>query len=125
MGQFNPFQFSGRIGRLQYFGFGVIWGLIFSFVAIAMGIGLENSTTSSSPVSAGSALATLLFTVVYAVATLSYGVRRLHDFDKSGWWYLLMFVPFANVIMAFVLLLAPGTQGANRYGARVGAVAAG
>jgi len=107
MENFNPFTFGGRIGRLQYFGFGVIWGVIL-FLVFAVGGGTRGGTG-------------LYFVamVVYAIATISYAVRRLHDFDKSGWWYLLGFVPFANVVLALVLLLAPGTAGANTYGVRV------
>lgn len=40
------------------------------------------------------------------------------DFDKSGAWYLLVFVPFANFVMGLVLLLAPATRGPNQYGTR-------
>jgi len=115
MESFNPFTFDGRIGRLQYFGYGIIWGIIFLVVALIIASG----TGAAGKPSAGGALLYLALMIVDAIATLSYGARRLHDFDKSGWWYLLMFIPFVNVVMAFVLLLAPGTQGANSYGLRV------
>jgi uncharacterized membrane protein YhaH (DUF805 family) len=111
---FNPFRFEGRIGRLQYFGFGVVWWLIIlAVVAILSG----GSDPMGGP-SAGSALGSFALMVVYFIATLSYGVRRLHDFDKSGWWYLLSFVPLIGLVMALILLLAPGTPGANSYGVR-------
>lgn len=114
MEQFNPFKFAGRIGRLQYFGFGVIWTLI-------IGVGylvVFGSLSSASDAEAGLALTTLALAAVAAIATLSYGVRRLHDFDKSGWWYLLACVPFANFVLGLILLFAPGTPGANKYGVR-------
>ncbi|MEX2501196.1 MAG: DUF805 domain-containing protein [Trueperaceae bacterium] len=114
MEEFHPFRFEGRLGRLQYFGFGVIWGLIFFAVALAFG----GDPAGATEPGAGEALASLALLVTYAVAMVSYGVRRLHDFDKSGAWYLLMFVPFANVVMGLILLFAPGTPGANRYGTR-------
>lgn len=114
MDKFNPFTFSGRIGRLQYFGFGVIWGIILFFTFSALGVGAD----ADGNVGSGGVLLSFLLIIVYGIATLSYGVRRLHDFDKSGWWYLLIFVPFANIVMGLILLLAPGTQGANQYGTR-------
>lgn len=117
METFNPFRFDGRIGRLQYFGFAVIWAVIFFVAALLVGLGEAAAGGSAS--GAGS-LMYLVLMLVYAVATVSYGVRRLHDFDKSGWWYLLFFVPFANLVMGLVLLFAPGTPGANRYGVRDG-----
>lgn len=105
MDDFNPFKFDGRIGRLQFFGYGVIWGVILFVVFLIGG-------------SKGGAGLYFVAMVVFTVATFSYGIRRLHDFGKNGWWYLLMFVPYANVVFAFVLLLAPGSQGANAYGVR-------
>jgi len=107
MENFNPFKFEGRIGRLQYFGFGVIWGVVLGIVLLLAGSG--DSVL----------VAFVLLSIVYAIATVSYGIRRLHDFDKSGWWYLLGFVPFANFVLAVILLFAPGTQGENTFGARV------
>jgi len=107
MENFNPFKFDGRIGRLQYFGFAVIWGVIL-FILFAIGGGTR-----------GGAALYFVGMVVYAIATVSYGIRRLHDFDKSGWWYLLGFVPFVNFVLGLILLLAPGTAGANTYGVRV------
>lgn len=114
MDKFNPFRFDGRIGRLQYFGFGVIWGLIIFVISLSLGAGADGSGN----IGAGGAFASLGLVVVFAIATVSYGVRRLHDFDKSGWWYLLSFVPFANFVVGLILLFAPGTQGANQYGTR-------
>src|SRR5690606_37102973 len=113
MNTFNPFRFDGRIGRLQYFGFSVIWGVLLTVVAMALGFSASMSGLSA----AGSASFWLLF-LVYVVATVSYGVRRLHDLDKSGWWYLLSFVPLANVVLGLILLFGPGTPGANRFGVR-------
>lgn len=114
MDKFNPFKFEGRIGRLQYFGFGVIWGMVLTVIAMMVGAMAD----PYGEVSVGGAFIVVILGFVYIVATLSYGVRRLHDFDKTGWWYLLSFVPGANLVMGLVLLLAPGTPGANTYGTR-------
>lgn len=114
MGNFNPFKFGGRIGRLEYFIFGIIWGAILLLVKLVLTSGTGNVANAS----AGGALVLLPLTAVFLIATLSYGARRLHDFNQSAWLYLLMFVPIVNVIMGLVLLFVPGTQGANNYGVR-------
>lgn len=106
MADFNPFKFEGRIGRLQYFGFGVIWVVILYVLALLVGA------------THGGVTFAIALLVVYAVATVSYGVRRLHDFDRSGWWYLVTFVPYLNFAAALVFLFMPGTQGPNRFGVR-------
>jgi uncharacterized membrane protein YhaH (DUF805 family) len=106
MESFNPFVFQGRLGRMQYFGYGIIWGVILLVIAFISGE------------SRGAVGLYIVAMIVFAIATLSYGIRRLHDFDKSGWWYLLMFIPYVNVVFGLVLLFAPGTQGSNSYGVR-------
>jgi uncharacterized membrane protein YhaH (DUF805 family) len=57
---------------------------------------------------------------VYALAilvpTIAVFVRRLHDLDKSGWWYLINFVPFVGGIILLIICIPEGTQGANQYG---------
>lgn len=45
-------------------------------------------------------------------------VRRLHDTDRSGGWYLLMLVPFLGLVV-LVFLLLPRTPGSTRFGAPV------
>ena len=42
--------------------------------------------------------------------------RRLHDINKSGWLMLLLIIPLVNLIFMIYLLLARGTDGANRFG---------
>jgi uncharacterized membrane protein YhaH (DUF805 family) len=57
------------------------------------------------------------------IPNIAVTVRRLHDRDMSGWWYLgyivASFIPFLNIIalIAFlVVMVLPGTPGPNRYG---------
>ena len=47
---------------------------------------------------------------------ITIGIKRLHDFDQSGWVFLLALVPIANVALLLALLFRPGTNGENRYG---------
>ncbi|VEF37209.1 integral membrane protein [Stenotrophomonas maltophilia] len=48
------------------------------------------------------------------VPMIAVTVRRLHDTDRSGWWYLLMLVPIVGLVV-LVFLLLPGTPGNNRF----------
>ena len=89
-----------------------------------------------------------LFQGLWSLATLigviSLGVRRLHDIDKTGFWFLYIYSPllvlfpallfdsggdffafliviallaiFALAITVFVFSLLPGTKGRNRFG---------
>ena len=66
---------------------------------------------------------TLIFVIVnlfYALAMLapsiSAGIRRLHDIDKSGWLMILAVIPGISVIL-IVLFFVEGTSGPNQFGA--------
>jgi uncharacterized membrane protein YhaH (DUF805 family) len=64
---------------------------------------------------------------VYALAafilSIAVTVRRFHDRDMSGWWYLgltvagvIPFIGFLGSIAFLVLMFLPGTPGSNRFG---------
>lgn len=42
-------------------------------------------------------------------------VKRIHDFNTSAWWLILLWIPVLNIIMGLVLLFRPGTDGYNRF----------
>jgi uncharacterized membrane protein YhaH (DUF805 family) len=48
---------------------------------------------------------------------MALSVRRLHDVDRTGWWYLLGLVPFLGGIVLLVWFCTDGTRGSNRFGA--------
>ena len=43
-------------------------------------------------------------------------VRRLHDLDRPGWHFWLLFVPIYNLYLGIVMLFTKGTSGTNQYG---------
>ncbi|MBM02529.1 MAG: hypothetical protein CMH43_02265 [Micrococcales bacterium] len=62
-------------------------------------------------------LSVLIFMVIvlaFILPSIAVSVRRLHDRDLSGWFYLLGFVPFGGLVL-FIFYVLPGTPGPNRY----------
>jgi uncharacterized membrane protein YhaH (DUF805 family) len=58
------------------------------------------------------AFAALLFWMGFCIT-----VKRYHDRGKSGWWYLLQFIPIVGPIWAFIELgFCSGDDGDNDYG---------
>nr|WP_232243107.1 DUF805 domain-containing protein [Paenibacillus sp. GSMTC-2017] len=57
---------------------------------------------------------------IYGIAvflpSLAVLVRRLHDTNRSGWWFLINFVPFVGWIVLLVFLCLDGSPGTNEYG---------
>lgn len=43
-------------------------------------------------------------------------IRRLHDFGRSGWWYVLLLVPIVGAILQLVRWFVPASNAANRFG---------
>jgi uncharacterized membrane protein YhaH (DUF805 family) len=58
-----------------------------------------------------------IFFVATILPTVSVGVRRLHDLDRSGWWVLLDLIPLVGWIILLAWFCMKGTDGPNRFGA--------
>jgi uncharacterized membrane protein YhaH (DUF805 family) len=113
--------FGGRLGRGQFLVYAVLWHAVFGVgasIAFAVLVAPALAFTDGR-IAGGAAMGfAALAAVVYGFGAASLGVRRLHDLGRSGLWLLLAFVPLVNLALAAVLLLAPGSDGANPHGER-------
>lgn len=50
------------------------------------------------------------------IPSLAVTVRRLHDINKSGWYYFVGFIPLVGGIITLVWSCTAGTPGPNEYG---------
>lgn len=71
--------FSGRASRSEYWFF-MLFNLLISFVAGFIDGAIFGMQEEIAPISS-------LTSLVLFLPGLSVGVRRLHDTDRSGWWY--------------------------------------
>lgn len=63
-------------------------------------------------------IATFIFTPLFALVLLQIFFvthRRLHDLNASGWWQLITFIPFGQILMIGFIFFK-GTDGPNRFG---------
>jgi uncharacterized membrane protein YhaH (DUF805 family) len=97
--------FTSRVRRSTY----ALWW----FLALLAAAALEDAAAGPEPVPL---LPIFAVFVAVAIPTLVAAVGRLHDLDRSGWWLLLNLVPFVNLAFGIYLLVAPGTEGPNRFG---------
>lgn len=111
--------FSGRAARSEFWWFALfVFGgqIVLSWIDIAL-----FGTTEVGPGSFSGATDTPILSGIFGLATLlpmiSVAVRRLHDRDKSGWWYWLGLIPLIGAIILIVWFATEGTRGANRFGA--------
>lgn len=102
---------KGIRGRAARGEFAVVFGLVILAAVIL----------SAPPlVEAAPEAVLLILLLAYAILgnyfMITVGIRRLHDFGKSGWWYLAILIPIANIVLLISLLFVPGTSGENKYG---------
>lgn len=43
-------------------------------------------------------------------------IRRLHDLNQSGWWVLIILLPYVRGVLLIAALFIKGTKGPNKYG---------
>jgi len=100
----NYAEFNGRARRSEYW-FYVLFNILAMFTTLILD---------------GFLIGLPIFTFSYAVASIipsiAVLVRRLHDTNKSGWWYFIAFVPFVGSIVLLVFLFSEGDRGVNEYG---------
>jgi uncharacterized membrane protein YhaH (DUF805 family) len=106
----NYANFNGRASRKEYWFF-VLFNAIFAIAAMILDnlLGLAIQDVGYGPLY-----------IVYVLATLVPGiavsVRRLHDIGKSGWYFLLAFIPCVGGIILLIFDLTPGDTGDNEFG---------
>jgi uncharacterized membrane protein YhaH (DUF805 family) len=111
---------QGRASRSEYWYF-VLFALI-CYVGAAL---IDNvlGTTFKFPnpetgleQSIGYGYAYLLVGLGLLLPGLSVLVRRLHDTDRSGWYYWIALIPLVGGILLIVWFCSRGTVGPNKYG---------
>jgi len=106
--------FSGRASRAEYwffflFNVGVMVVAVFLDQLLGTGVDLDSSGSDTG-------LLTLIWYLVEVLPSISVSVRRLHDRNRSGWWYFFVFVPVAGPITLLIWYCMRGTSGDNRFG---------
>ncbi|MXO98248.1 DUF805 domain-containing protein [Altererythrobacter xixiisoli] len=126
-------DFSGRSRRMEYWSF-TLFTVIATFVLMIpaltsfSGLDWENpdSWFADGNFPIGMIISGILFAVFWLgilIPSIALTIRRLHDRNMSGWFYL-GFVVLSNIpavgfvisIAFLVIMFLPGTSGPNTYG---------
>lgn len=112
--------FTGRASRSEYWW----WVLVSAAVSLILqSIANLGSTTTASGTSVPGpgAVVVSIILVIWGLATivpsLALAVRRLHDVNMSGWFLLLVLVPFLGVLALLVLSILPSNPQGQRFDA--------
>lgn len=114
----NYANFRGRARRKEYWGYYLFSTLIaLTLVGIGLAIDVASGNLGNDKVAP---FASVGLVVLYAVATfipaLAMAIRRQHDIGISGWFYLLVFVPYIGSIILLVFGLIPTQMHENKWG---------
>ena len=102
--------FEGRARRKEYWFF-----MLFNFLAVValtvvdMAVGTFNEHAEIG-------LFGGLYLLAVLVPSIAVTVRRLHDTNRSGWWFLINFIPVVGSIVIMVLAVLDSQPGGNRFG---------
>ena len=101
----NYANFNGRARRKEY------WMFFLVNIIIAFVLGFIAGLISPKLV-----IIANIYSLAVLIPGIAVAVRRMHDVGKSGWFYLVAFIPFVGGIWILILFCTEGTQGPNQYG---------
>jgi uncharacterized membrane protein YhaH (DUF805 family) len=128
----NYALFEGRARRSEFWSFAALFT-----ISLLLANYIDNLDGQQVEVAAGMGIIELLVFIILILPSLSSGARRLHDTNRSGWWMMLLYIPYLAWILSkdneraqiasaggllvgfvalLILLLLPGDTDENRFG---------
>ena len=114
----NSFDFQTRASRTQFWNF-YIFTMIAGLIALQVDLYLELRLIEINMPTSGDIILGHIYVFLYFlffIPSFSLYIRRLHDINKSGWWLLIMLIPFIGLITISFFWLLKGNEKTNRYG---------
>ncbi len=115
-GEINMLSAQGRLGRVRYIGYSVGIGFLVNVIAAIVGGAAAVLQGGGEAIGWLTGGVIIILTMAALAISILLAIQRLHDFDASGWWSVLIVIPLANLVLYLVLLIMPGVQGPNRFG---------
>ena len=117
---------DGRWNRKKYFSYQILpflWILVFSFIfsIILSSISYlgKQIWVSEFVDPAVNIIWIIKFFIVVVLCIwidMFWKVKRLHDLDRSWWWYFLTFVPIVSIFVMIYIFFFHWTKWPNQYG---------
>jgi uncharacterized membrane protein YhaH (DUF805 family) len=99
------FIFKGRSRRKEYWSFVLINSIVSILLGIFGFLVIKDRGIWGS-----------VFALIIMIPSIAVFVRRLHDINKSGWWWFFNFVPVIGTIVLLVFMFKEGQMDTNKYG---------
>lgn len=101
--------FSGRARRMEY------WMFCLFNLLISVGLAVVGAVAGLI-LDYGVNLLSTLYCLAVLVPSIAVAVRRLQDTGRTGWWLLLVLVPFLGALVLLIFLVENSQSGQNRWG---------
>jgi uncharacterized membrane protein YhaH (DUF805 family) len=96
-------DFSGRARRKEYWMFTLVNFIIMLVLAFIEGlVGIAGIISG-------------LYSLAVLLPAIAVTVRRLHDTGRSGWWFLIAFIPIVGLVLLVFLIFDSETE-TNEFG---------
>jgi uncharacterized membrane protein YhaH (DUF805 family) len=99
----KSFVWEGRASRAEFWWFELAQVLILVAAAIIDQI-------------IGTGVLYIIAAIALILPAIAVLVRRLHDTDRTGWWFWIQLLPLIGLIVLLVFTLTGGDEGDNKYG---------
>lgn len=80
------------------------------------GDAITTTTATSGGAGALGGILLMIVSIASFVDSMAMTFRRAHDTNKSGWIFLMLIVPFVNLLAIYWLLIEDSQEGPNKYG---------
>lgn len=125
-------DFSGRASRIEFWLF-----LLFVTALTAAARYVDGAEGRDVAIAMNMGIIELSVTLLFLLPSITVSVRRLHDTGRSGWWTMLIYIPWLATLASqsnpalvlvssgallvggiawIILLLLPGSEGENAFG---------
>ena len=125
-------DFNGRASRMEFW----LFLLFVTALTVAAHV-VDGPDGREAAVAMNMGIVELSVFLLFLLPSITVGVRRLHDTGRSGWWTMLVYLPWlatlvsqsnpalvlvsAGALLAggvawIILLLLPGNEGENAFG---------
>lgn len=114
----NYATFRTRARRKEYWGYYLFWTIAVVMVAL-LGLVIDaamGNLDSGMEEPIASFVLPGLYVLATFVPSLAVTIRRIHDLGLSGWFYLLILLPYVGGLILFVFTLIPSQKHENKWG---------
>mgnify|MGYP001194764643 FL=1 len=115
----NYANFSGRARRREYWMFTLVYMIILIACTVLdniLGTVFMMDVGPLGEISMGYGWVYTICGLMHFIPGLAVVVRRLHDVGKSGWFYLIILIPFIGLLWLLILYCTEGPKENNKWG---------